>query len=402
MMNTFGYQLCLIFKFNNELPKLHTRFNGIFRTTFRSNEINNVWMKTNYLKCIITTDTCYYYFNKDCEKYFNIDDYSLYNPDDYSNNCNNKVYMDRFCVFYDIRFIVKELGEVLQVLLEDIIIYDSKTNKAINMFNEPILDIVDVDISTCNEIALLDDRYYRKNNFCSCKDGQYNHDVDYRIDVDENDVDENDCYDHPDESTRELYSDDSDYEKELKKRNNNKKQTVIKKEPTNINYMVNYMLVDKFYNENGLFRKVLSRQLPRDIIVFGEYKLKFNCEKYHNERKGKTRYALERTATRCYTKLSLNKQYSNHVCQCVNNPDCNITVYYRDCPAIGYNGQHYVDCKCEQHIITKLANDWQYVYELSNDVLIVNIDNYGMCISFKITTVNEKKQIHVYSSFFGI
>ncbi len=385
MINTFGYQLCLIFKFNNELPKLHTRFNEIFNTTFRSDEIKNVWMKTKYLKCIITTDTCYYYFNKDCEKYFNIDDYSLFILNVYRNNCNNTDYMNRYGIFYNIMRKVKEIGEVLQVLLEDIIIYDNKTNKAINMFNEPILDIVDVDISTCNEIALIDDRYYGKNNFCSCKDGQYNHDVDYHIDLDEKDVDN---------------INDSDYvseEVELKKT-----QFIVKKEPTNINYMVNYMLVDKFYNENGLFRKALSRELPKDIIIFGDFDLKFDLNEYHNEKKGKTRYNLERTATRCYIKPSLNKQYSNHVCECVNNPDCNITVYYRDCPAIGYNGRHYVDCKCEQHIISKLANDWHYVYELADDVLIVNINNYGDCTSFKITTINGKKQIHIYSSCFGI
>ncbi len=399
MINTFGYQLCLIFKFNNQLPKLHTRFNEIFKTTFRSDETNNVWMETDCLKCIITTDTCYYYFNKACEAYFNIDDYSSFNSDDYSEYSNDMVYMSRYHVFYHIQSKVKDIGEVIQVLLEDIIIYDSKTNKAINMFNEPVSNITDVDISTCQKIALID-RLTNSLNYEYWKDGTYDHDVDYHIGVDEQDVDNIGYYNHPDESTRELYSDDSDYESEeveLKK-----KQIIVKKEPTNINYMVNYMLIDKFYNENGLFRKVLSRQLPKNIILFGNYDLKFNCETYHNEIKGKTRYALERTATRCYTKPSLNKKYSNHVCECVNNPDCNITVYYSDCPAIGYNGRHYVDCKCEQHIITKLANDWQYVYELTDDVLIVNIDNYGMCVSFKITTVNEKKQIHVFSSCFGI
>ena len=111
---------------------------------------------------------------------------------------------------------------------------------------------------------------------------------------------------------------------------------------------------------------------------------------------------------RCATKLPYESvdKYTNHVCKCNNDESCKINyknLNYYCCPAVTYNGKNLVKCKCDENIITKIINDWKYLYELNNiDILLYSIDDYGNAQVFHIVIIDNKINIHYSDGFYGI
>jgi len=111
---------------------------------------------------------------------------------------------------------------------------------------------------------------------------------------------------------------------------------------------------------------------------------------------------------RCATKLPYESKnnYKNHICKCNNNESCKVDykqLNYYSCPAAAYNGTNLVKCQCDENIITKIINDWKYLYELDNiDILLEFIDDFGFAKNFHIVIIDKNINIYYGHGFYGI
>lgn len=391
--NMSNYTYCIIAKFDNTLPKLNSRFNEVFNTTFKKNEICNVQMERNtkyeHYKCVITTNMCYYYNISDLS--FDINKFATYS--NYNTNDETKDYK----LVSDIHYKIFKIGDVLHVTLNDIYIHDLVNNITYNMDYNIIESLPEPNFNECITIKYIE---YEKQEACGFHydDQSYDHD-EYHIDIDEADIDYEGYNKYPNENTKEIYSDDE--EEYLKYKSQVKNKTPIT-HIKNCNYMVNSIKIDELYNNNGFFAMALQRKLDKNFNVYGDYNLTFNIKNYHYSHIVNTRYFNEKTSVRCYMKQSGTSKYNNYICSCVNNIECKDYVYYSECPAFGYTGRNYVNCKCGNNIVNKLAEDWKYIYTIPYDILLVVMDNYGMCTSYQVKTTLNNKDIHIFSSAFSI
>ena len=153
--------------------------------------------------------------------------------------------------------------------------------------------------------------------------------------------------------------------------------------------------------KNSLFNTNTLISLPKDININNISSLKYEKEDINEYNDTNLHYNI-----RCATKLpyeTLNN-YKNHICNCNNDNSCKFKNYNRHCsPAITYNGKNLVKCNCQENIITKIINDWKYLYELDNiDILLHSIDDYGSAQTFHIVIINKTINIYYSDGFYGI
>ena len=191
----------------------------------------------------------------------------------------------------------------------------------------------------------------------------------------------------------------------------------LEKNEKNIDdYMSMRILSSKL--ENSLFELALIRKLPKNIKVTGTYykyskfvsieKQKQNEDKDKDEKNDEYHYENpEYTCEniRTYIKDDDESKHRHYKCSCCNNPLCQIdtTNLYGDAPAWNYNGEHVVNCMCEENIIKKLITNWEYIYELNNiDLIVHSIDDFGEWFTWHIVNKNNKITIHITNYFYSI
>lgn len=169
--------------------------------------------------------------------------------------------------------------------------------------------------------------------------------------------------------------------------------------------------------ENSLFELAIIRKLPKNIKVTGSYrkysdfvskKKQKQNELVDEDEDGDDEYENpEHTCEniRVYIKENDEAIHSHYKCSCCNNPLCQIdtTDLYKIAPAWCYNGEHVVNCMCEENIIKKLITNWEYIYELNNiDLIVHSINDFGDWLTWHIVNKNNKITIYITNYFYSI